>query len=118
MTLYGELVIVAVVFAVGASSLFWKIASSGPKADPYEKDIVDDEEVYRQDWENHRYQDRLRWSRFQTASIVQGAFVYAVFVLRNYLSSGERVETAFYGAAMVFTICGLALKDDVDARDA
>ncbi|HEX3666158.1 MAG TPA: hypothetical protein VHU23_13115 [Rhizomicrobium sp.] len=72
------------------------------------------EDVYQQDCENYRYQDRSKWSRFQTASVVQGAVVYAVFAL-NKLSSIERVGVAIAGALFVLTICGLAWKDGLDA---
>jgi len=72
------------------------------------------EEIYRQDCENYRYQDRSKWSRFQTASVVQGAVVYAVFEI-NRFSLPERFWIAVGWALFVLTICGLAWKDGIDA---
>ncbi|HEX3666179.1 MAG TPA: hypothetical protein VHU23_13225 [Rhizomicrobium sp.] len=71
-------------------------------------------EVYHQDCEFYRHLDKSKWGRFQTASVAQGAVVYAVFEI-NKFSSVERLWIAVGGAVFVLTICAIAM---VDARDA
>jgi MFS-type transporter involved in bile tolerance (Atg22 family) len=39
----------------------------------------DRREVYKQDWDNVRYQDNLRWSRFKTIAAIEGAYLFAVY---------------------------------------
>lgn len=71
--------------------------------------------IYDQDCEFYRYQDGLMWSRFQTAAVVEGALLYAVYGDQLTLSVCERILLSLAGALLVFVLCMLSLKDNSDA---
>ena len=71
-------------------------------------------EIYRQDCEFYRYQDRLKWSRFQTAATIEGAVLWAIFQLR--LNGLESRSLMLFGFLLVFILCLLSLKDEVDSN--
>jgi hypothetical protein len=70
--------------------------------------------IYEQDCEFYRYQDGLKWNRFQTAATVEGA---ALFGLHQFgLSTWEQRGLMIFGFLLVLVICLLALKDETDAN--
>lgn len=70
--------------------------------------------VYDQDWNNCRYQDQLRWSRFKTISLIEGAFLYGSRTTN--LESKEILYVLILGTILVFIVSALAIKDESDAR--
>jgi hypothetical protein len=70
--------------------------------------------VYQQDWENVRYQDNLRWSRFQTISVIEGAFLYAAY--NGNLNHFEALIIVSLGSILVLIVSLLAIKDGYDAE--
>jgi hypothetical protein len=38
--------------------------------------------AFDQEWNNVRYQDGLRWSKFQTIAAIEGGFLAALYVAR------------------------------------
>ena len=69
--------------------------------------------VYSQDCEFYRYQDRLMWSRFQTAATIEAGILYGLYRIPP-LMSWEKVALSAMGLVLVFIICLLALKDQKD----
>lgn len=77
---------------------------------------MDDENLrmgHQQAWENCRFQDNLRWSRFQTVSVIEGAFLYAAY--NGSLGSLKSLIIAFVGFFLVLIVSILAI---IDGRDA
>jgi hypothetical protein len=70
--------------------------------------------IYDQDCQFYRYQDDKMWSRFQTAALVEGGMLYALYQHQFLLPRPERIVLAFCGSLIVFIICLLALKDQKD----
>lgn len=73
-----------------------------------------DSAIYEQDAEFYRYQDRLRWSRFQTMLTIEGAWLYTLS--RVQLSSFETLGLAAFGFLLIGILCFLSLKDEIDAN--
>lgn len=67
-----------------------------------------------QNWENARYQDSLRWSRIQTISLIEGAFLYAVY--KGCLETLQIFFVSLFGVMLVLVITLLAIKDGNDAQ--
>lgn len=77
---------------------------------------MDDENLrmgHQQAWENCRYQDNLRWSRFQTVSVIEGAFLYAVY--SGGLDALKSLIITVGGFLLVLIVSFLAI---IDGRDA
>ncbi len=70
--------------------------------------------VYQQDYENIRYQDDLRWSRFKTISVIEGAFLYAAY--SDKLGPVEALFIIIFGSILVSIVSLLAVKDGRDAE--
>ncbi len=70
-------------------------------------------EIYKQDCEFYRYQDRLKWSRFQTIAMIEGAFLYAIFKVE--LSPSEALVWSVFGALLVLITSVVSYKDEADA---
>ena len=73
------------------------------------------EAVYQQDAEFCRYQDRLRWSRFQATALIEGALVYAVWG-PTAIGPVSLVLVAVAGAFLVLLLTILARIDEDDYR--
>lgn len=74
------------------------------------------ESIYIQHCEFYRYQDGLRWSRFQTAATVEGVLLAGLFALDNPLPLGMRIFLTVSAGFLVCLICKLSLKDVRDAQ--
>lgn len=70
--------------------------------------------VYQQACENMRYQDDLRWSRFKTISIIEGAFLLALYQFN--LRPIESLVIAVFGSLLVLIVSLLEIKDGYDAK--
>jgi len=75
--------------------------------------VEDRRAIYAQDCEFHRYQDGLRWSRYQTAALIEAGLLYCLFRLR----ASPRLKMLLLGAgsALVLTVTLLSVKDEADA---
>ncbi|MGH7492146.1 MAG: hypothetical protein ACREOO_07105 [bacterium] len=69
--------------------------------------------VYQQACENMRYQDDLRWSRFKTISIIEGAFLLALYQFQ--LKPIESLVIAVFGSVLVLIVSLMTLKDTNDS---
>ena len=69
--------------------------------------------VYQQACENMRYQDELRWSRFRTISIIEGAILLALYQFE--LKPIESFIIVLFGSLLVLMVSLLAIKDGWDA---
>ena len=69
--------------------------------------------IYEQDCESYRYQDGLKWSRFQTAATIEGAVLLALTQL-SFTQLELRVVMVF-GFLTVLVLCIMSLKDETDA---
>lgn len=72
--------------------------------------------IYEQDCEFYRYQDRLKWSRFQTAATIEGAVLFALYQATPRLCKPEQRVLMLFGFVLVLIICLLSLKDEKDAN--
>lgn len=77
--------------------------------------IGPDPDIYAQDCEFYRYQDQLMWSRFQTAALLEGAVLYAVYELTRSLGAGEKRLLMAAGFLLVLVLSLVTLKDRADA---
>jgi len=68
--------------------------------------------VYQQDCECMRYQGDLRWSRFKTISIIEGAFLLALYQFE--LKLIESFVIAVFGSVLVLIVSLLEVKDGYD----
>lgn len=84
------------------------------KYDGLETDMA----IYAQDCEFYRYQDRLRWSRFQTIILIEGAWFAVLFhkVSLPELGPKGHLGVILFGFLIVTFLCLLSLKDEVDAN--
>jgi len=69
--------------------------------------------LHQQAWESYRFEDNLRWSRFQTTSVVEGAFLYAAYV--GNIEPFKALLITIIGSVLVLIISLLAIKDGIDA---
>ncbi len=72
--------------------------------------------IYEHDHQSLQYQDRLRWNRFQTAAVVEGALLAALYSPPT--SDFREIRSLVVGGAavLVLLICMLAVKDSLDGR--
>jgi hypothetical protein len=77
------------------------------------EEINMDQLIYQQDCEFYRYQDRLRYSRFQTLATVEGATLLAFLTLN--LSETIKWLIMLFGFVLVLLLCLLSKKDEHDA---
>lgn len=70
--------------------------------------------AYQQEWENFRYQDKLRWSRFQTLAVIEGAYLVALYQLE--LDPWRGLVWAVVATGLVAAVSLMAVKDANDAR--
>jgi len=70
--------------------------------------------VYQQACENMRFQDDLRWSRFKTISVIEGAFLLALYQFQ--LRPIESLVIALLGSLLALIVSLLEMKDGEDAR--
>ena len=75
-----------------------------------------DKELYQQDGEFYRHQDRLRWSRFQTIITIEGAWLLALFTDTLNLDQTAIFSFGFLGFLIISGLCLLSLKDEIDAN--
>ncbi len=68
--------------------------------------------IYAQDCEFYRHHDKLKWSRFQTLAVVEGALLFALH--QWCLDTAANRVLMVFGFLMVLIICLLALKDEND----
>ncbi len=68
--------------------------------------------IYEQDCEFYRHHDDLKWSRFQTITLLEGAVLLALYQLQLQLL--ERRIWMVFGFILVGILCLLALKDEND----
>jgi len=69
------------------------------------------EAVYEMDGEFCRYQDHLRWSRFQTAAAIEAGLVYAVWGGIE-IGKGPMLVALSFGTVLIALICVLAQIDE------
>lgn len=70
-----------------------------------------------QEWENVRYQDRLRWSRIQTLTAIEGAALLAAYGNTPFeLDPRLALIAAVIAFILVVVVTLLAIKDGRDAR--
>ena len=72
------------------------------------------EKIYSQDCEFYRYQDQLRWSRFKTASIVEGFVFTGIYKLS--LPLPDLKIFMIIGFFLVLILLLLSWKDMLDAK--
>jgi hypothetical protein len=77
-----------------------------------------DKVIYAQDCEFYRYQDRLRWSRFQTIIVIEGAWLAVVFGTLDLplLGSLGQLAITIFGFMIITFLCLLSLKDEIDSN--
>jgi hypothetical protein len=71
--------------------------------------------MYQQDGEFCRYQDKLRYSRFQTAVVIEGALVYMTWGSYQ-LGRVTGVLLALGGLALVVLLSWASQKDEADYK--
>ncbi len=75
---------------------------------------IEEPEIYQQDAEFTRYQDALRWSRFNTAALLQAGLVYVLWAVRPQWIISVLVAT---GGLFLTVLLGLvAIKDEYDCQ--
>ena len=72
-------------------------------------------EIYRQDCEFYRYQDKLMWGRFQTVATIEGAFLYARFAKLDAIAAYQFC-LLLSAALLLFVLSIAAVKDHFDGR--
>lgn len=70
--------------------------------------------IYQQNCEFYRYQDKLKWSRFQTVIAVEGGMIFAIY--RFSLSHCDKMLIMVGGSVIVLLVCILSIIDRIDAR--
>ena len=71
-------------------------------------------DVYKQAHECYQYQDQLKWSRFKTLSVVEGALLVAVG--KGEFDQAELRTFMVFASLLVLILCILSARDRVDAR--
>ena len=69
--------------------------------------------IYEQDCEFYRYQDRLKWSRFQTVAIIEGAVLYGIYKIS--VDCWDQRIFMIFGFLLILIVSLITLKDDSDA---
>jgi hypothetical protein len=82
---------------------------------PMNENIEVNKTIYEQDCEFYRYQDGLKWSRFQTAATIEGAVLFALYQAAG-LGKLEQHGLMVFGFVLVLIICLSSLKDETDAN--
>lgn len=69
--------------------------------------------IYDQDCQFYRYQDGKKWSRFQTAALIEGAMLYGLF---GPTTTGilEKRLLLIVGTLLVAISCAVSFKDQSD----
>ena len=75
---------------------------------------ISDQDIYEQDAEFCRYQDNLRWSRFQTAALVEAAIAYAIWGTDKGIGSITCVLLSLGGAVLILLLWALSQIDESD----
>lgn len=75
---------------------------------------MDDYIVYQQDAEFCRYQDKLRWSRFQTAALIEAGLTYVSWVEPQKFGRVSSVMLTFGGFLLIIILSFLSQKDESD----
>ncbi len=78
----------------------------------------DRKSVYEQDCEFYRYQDRIKWSRFQTVAAIEGVILYIIYnvIYIWYKVTFEIFIFFIFAGLLVFIVNLLAVKDENDAN--
>lgn len=71
--------------------------------------------AWEQDYENHRYQDTLVWSRFRWLFILEGALLFAAYSDSN-IDGIYRLCFSVFMFLLVFLLSALIYKDSWDSR--
>ena len=69
----------------------------------------------KSEWENFRYQDRLRWSRIQTIALSEAALVTGVYTTLASITWTMKLSLALF---LTVIVALLALFAEIDGRDA
>ena len=75
---------------------------------------IGDQDVYREDAAFCRYQDKLRWSRFQTAALIQAALGYVTWAEPDNFDKYSAVLLTLGGAFLILVLAVLSQKDEAD----
>jgi hypothetical protein len=75
---------------------------------------IPEPDLYEQDGESCRYQDTLRWSRFQTAAVIEGGLAYAVWGLDNGIGPVTTILLTSGGAILILLLWLLSYMDAND----
>ena len=73
------------------------------------------QKIYEEDCEFYRYQDRLKWSRFQTVSLIEGAVLFAILKIK--LNPFVEILIMVCGFLIVLLGCILSWIDQYDANN-
>src|SRR5216110_1243338 len=76
----------------------------------------DRRKAYDQECQSMRYQDGLRWSRFQTVTVIEGAYLAAIYTADFGSEHFRSLALALFASLVIFFICLLAIKDGNDAE--
>jgi len=73
---------------------------------------MDARNIYNQDCEFYRYQDKLRWNRFQTVAAIEAGILAAVLhAVPLELERWETLVFVVFAGVLVFTATWLAWRD-------
>ena len=72
--------------------------------------------IYEQDCEFFRYEDTLRWSRFKTAAVIEGALLYRVYQFDFSFHEFDKKVLVTAAVALVALVLMIALRDANIAR--
>ena len=78
-------------------------------------EIEDKRQVLKQEWENYRYQDNLRWSKIQTIGVIEAGLLAGLYSEATSVTLLMKLIFAVITSLLVLTICLLAEKDGRDA---
>ena len=71
--------------------------------------------IYEKDCEFYKYHDELKWNRFQTAALIEGGILYAIYNLK--IENHEKLIMLVIGTLIIFLIYLLFLRSEVLAYD-
>lgn len=80
--------------------------------------ILEKEEVisvYEKDCEFNKYHDELKWNRFQTAAVVEGGILFAIYNLQ--IGNIEKSIILIIGTLLIFMIYLLFLRNEIIAYE-
>jgi len=70
--------------------------------------------VYAQDCEFYRYMDKLKWSRFKTISVIEGAILYALY--KEKLSPTTDIKVIILTGIIFIMLLSLLSMRDADRQ--